>query len=374
LLKRKLYIIPRLTKMEIVGSTPLGLGAPQRRVNLAVPFSIWIQPTKRSNLGRSLLAYDVPDPSCAELSTQEIEHYLSELFDRGLNAAFIEGGEPLVREDWGRILRFVTEHAFTMFRTNGTLIDDRIADEIAGSRVGLVCVDIEGGLPHTHDYLVGLDGAFDRSVAAVRRLVRRGVRTFVTTILTRNNASELQRLLDLTAELGAEKLGVLRLYPLGRARENWGKLSISLEDQMKALDKLVVPSTVKLMQSWHPYDPNCCWQISAVDAYGNNIGCPYLRDFAFYGNVRNQSVLESWSNPRYVAIRSAEVHGACSSCSDNDPNAAGGCRSTAYAFSGKWDAPDPYCSHMNEGTDLTVLPDWLQNLGRFGPPVEDHKA
>ena len=35
----------------------------------------------------------------------------------------------------------------------------------------------------------------------------------------------------------------------------------------------------------------------------------------------------------------------------------GGCRATAYAFHGRFDAPDPFDLELNDGIDLTTLPE-----------------
>lgn len=255
---------------------------------MAAPFTLWIQPTKRSNLD-SILSYDVPDPDQPELSAEEIKRVLREMFERDLNSVFFEGGEPFLRDDFLSLVDFATPMAFTIVRTNGTLITHKTAARLKAANVAVVCVDIEGATAATHDRIVGTPGAFELSVRGARHLVEQGITTFVSTILTRHNIGELQAMAELTANIGAQKLGVLRLYPLGMARRNWTDLAVSLPEQMAALRSLRPKAGVKLMQSWHPNDPNCCWQMSAVDAYGNSIGCPYLRDFANYGNVREST-------------------------------------------------------------------------------------
>ncbi|MGA5822852.1 radical SAM protein [Kitasatospora sp. NPDC094028] len=334
---------------------------------MAAPFTLWVQPTKRSNL-RSLFAYDVPDPNGQEMTLAEMQGVLQEMFDLGLNSVFLEGGEPFLREDFLDLVEFATPMAFTMVRTNGTLITAESARRLKDSNAAIVCVDLEGATAGTHDGLVGVDGAFERALRGARHLVEAGVTTYISTILNRRNHHEMQALLNLTADIGADKLGVLRLYPLGMARKNWKELSLPLSRQIATLDSLVVPDGIQLMQSWHPKDPNCCWQMSAVDAYGNSIGCPYLRDFANYGNVRRMSFMETWRNPAYRAVRAASTPGGCVECSENDENRVGGCRSTAFAFNGTWDAPDPYCEHMNSGVDLTELPPRIVDLP-FGAPA-----
>jgi hypothetical protein len=68
--------------------------------------------------------------------------------------------------------------------------------------------------------------------------------------------------------------------------------------------------------------------------------------------------LETWNHPLYQELRSNAVEHNCPECSATQ-GTFGGCRSTAYAFHGRWAAPDPYCRHTNEGVDLRALPQRL---------------
>ena len=55
------------------------------------------------------------------------------------------------------------------------------------------------------------------------------------TILNKRNAGEMQAILDLAHGLGAERVGVLRLYPLGPVKRRWSDLALSLDEQMAAI-------------------------------------------------------------------------------------------------------------------------------------------
>ena len=61
---------------------------------------------------------------------------------------------------------------------------------------------------------------------------------------------------------------------------------------------------------------------------------------------------------QYRGRRQSDVEETCAECSQTQ-GTLGGCRSTAYAFHGRFTASDPYCIHNNQGVDLNVLPQWL---------------
>jgi radical SAM protein with 4Fe4S-binding SPASM domain len=294
-----------------------------------------------------------------ELDTKEWLEFIDYLVSNNFIRIYIEGGEPLFRPDFLRILKHAAPKLMTVVRTNGTLIDRRLAFELKSIGVGRVLVDIMGARPGTHDGLTGIEGSFGKSCAAVGYLAEAGIKTDVLTILNRKNVGEIQGCIDLAHSLGALRLGVLRLYPLGRAKRAWADLALSLDEQMAALADLKVPADFSIMQSWHPNDRNCCWQGATVNAWGDSIGCTYLREYVNFGNIRRTPFLETWhTDPLYRTLRAGHVEKSCGSCHEKD-GTAGGCRSTAYAFHGRWDAPDPFCSNLNDGVDVRVLPERL---------------
>src|SRR5262249_42185177 len=143
--------------------------------------------------------------------------------------------------------------------------------------VGRLYVDLFAAVPEIQDELTGRAGSFDAAIEGIRHARAAGLKVTLLGILSRKNHQHLQRYLDLAKEFDCDQVGVLRLYPLGRAKKNWAELSLSLDEMMTALHSLKVPPGVQLMQSWHPRDGNCCWQNAAVSPDGHSIGCPYLR-------------------------------------------------------------------------------------------------
>ena len=147
----------------------------------------------------------------------------------------------------------------------------------------------------------------------------------------------------LPPDLGAERVGILRLYPLGRAERIWSDIALSLEEQTAAIRSLPQrPPGLSVMQSWHPNNRNCCWQAAAVDAFGRSIGCMYLREYVDFGPVGDVRHVDIWRhNPLYRHLRSGRVERGCADCTASQ-GSTGGCRAAAYAFHGRWTAPDPF--------------------------------
>jgi radical SAM protein with 4Fe4S-binding SPASM domain len=323
---------------------------------LQSPFKVTLSITQTCNLDCKLCYANCDRRRRVdELTTAEWLRVVDYLAANGFISLYIEGGEPLARRDFLKVLSVCTSGMMTLLRTNGTLIDRKMARRLKQIGVGRVLVDIMGASSRTHDYLVGVEGSFARACQAVRHLLEAGIETDVLTILNRHNMAELQDYLDLAKALGVPRAGILRLYPLGRAKARWSELALSLDEQMAALEALVPPPGLKVMKSWHPTDRNCCWQSAAIDPFGRSIGCAYLREYVDYGNVREMPFLETWQHPLYRELRSGAVEKSCATC-ESSQGTRGGCRSAAYAFHRRWNAPDPFCTAMNDGVDLRVLP------------------
>jgi radical SAM protein with 4Fe4S-binding SPASM domain len=298
-------------------------------------------------------------PSKDELPDDQWLKFIDYLVENHFIAAYFEGGEPLQRSGFIRVLQHSSRSMMTWLRTHATLIDGSLARRLKQAGLGGAFVELMGATAVTHERGTGVAGSFEATCRGIRHLREEEIDTRLVVILTRHTAPELNDILMLARDLDVAQVSVLRLYPIGRAKRRWGELALSLDEQMAALDGLRPPPGVRVAHSWHPHDKNCCWNSVAVNARGDSIGCPYLRELVNYGNVFETPLLQSWhTDPLYRRLRSGRVDAACGGCERRE-GSRGGCRATAFAFSGRWDAPDPFCTDMNQGVDLRVLPDWL---------------
>jgi len=292
----------------------------------------------------------------AELGMEFWQDFLDRCIDEGVIAFYFEGGEPFLREGFEELLAHLAGRAFLMVRTNATLIDQDRARRLRKIGVGEVFVDLWGASADVHEAMTGVAGSHARALAGIRHLVEAGVKVKLLYVLTRVNAGEAA-----AAAAAADRLvpggsiAFLRLYPLGRARREWGRLALSLDAQMQALAAAGQAGGAAVVHSWHPNNHNCCWQMAAVRADGEAIGCAYLRDYVAFGSVEEQSLLETWEHPLHRRLRSGAVEASCGTCAASQ-GSHGGCRASAYGFHGDFAAPDPYDTVLNEGLDLTRLP------------------
>jgi heme d1 biosynthesis radical SAM protein NirJ len=155
----------------------------------------------------------------------------------GVPVLILSGGEPLLRPDIFEISRRAKAMGFYVgLSSNGTLIDDETADRI--SEVGYDYVGISlDGMRETHDTFRRKPGAFDASLAGLRRCRDRRLKVGVRFTLTLDNAGELPDLLRLTEAEEIDKFYLSHLVYAGRGNVNRAA-DVAYEVTRRAMDQL----------------------------------------------------------------------------------------------------------------------------------------
>ncbi len=155
-----------------------------------------------------------------ELDTGEVFRVLAELKECRVPALILSGGEPLLRPDLFKIAERAKELGFYLgLSSNGTLMDDSMAERIAAARFNYVGVSLDG-LAENHDRIRGKAGAFVESIAGIRNCNARGVKAGIRFTPTRENADDLPRLLDRMPEEGIDRFYLSHWNYAGRGQAN----------------------------------------------------------------------------------------------------------------------------------------------------------
>lgn len=187
------------------------------------PVVIW-NLVRRCNLTcKHCYALSADHDYAGELSTQEVCTVMDDLKAFHVPVLILSGGEPLLRPDILDIARRAREMRFYVgLSTNGTLIDEDWADRIAAADFNYVGISLDG-LGPVHDKFRRLEGAFDRSLAAVRLLRERGVRVGLRYTMTDMNAADFVPLLELMRAEGVPKFYFSHLNYAGRGNIHRGR-------------------------------------------------------------------------------------------------------------------------------------------------------
>ncbi|MHB9132579.1 MAG: radical SAM protein [Armatimonadota bacterium] len=330
--------------------------------------------TRRCNL-RCRFCYNLPyltKDATGEVSAEEIGGFLNMLQPlQGKQPILtILGGEPLLEpEKLLEVTRRAAKQGFTtLVSTNGTLVSDDFARQAALIRLQ-VQVSLDGHTAKLHDQVRG-DGAFDRTIAGIRTLVRNRAHTIVSMVCHRENFAYLENFFDLAKSLKVQEARFIPLKQLGGAAE--GKLKPVPLDEMlrKAFDlfqrrpdllSLTGRDAFAILANTCRYSsrrPSCGTgqQTVLLDADGSLYPClntnqpefriANLRDpgFDFPRIWKDSPVLERVR--RFTSLLNAD--GGHTTCPVRFW-CLGGCRGENYALTGAMEKRPPHCTELRRG-------------------------
>ncbi len=151
------------------------------------------------------------------LSVDDFQKAVNEAIPLGLSSVKLTGGEPLLHPDFSRFLEIIHHQNLSLIiETNGLLCTPDRAAEIAAIPDAFVSVSIDGADADTHDRIRGVSGSFDSACEAVRALSGRGVRTQMILSLMRDNLDQIDDVIEMAADLGAESVKFNQVQPIAR--------------------------------------------------------------------------------------------------------------------------------------------------------------
>lgn len=178
------------------------------------PYFLVLSPTMRCNLncyGCYAGSYTQKD----DLETEIVDDIMRQSKELGMFFMTISGGEPFVRPD---LLELFAKHNDMYFQvyTNGTLIDEKMADKLVELGNVFPAISVEGFKKET-DRRRGL-GTFEKITGAMDRLKERGVPFgFSATVIRENNEFLVsEEFVDFYVEKGCLLGWYFNYIPIGR--------------------------------------------------------------------------------------------------------------------------------------------------------------
>jgi radical SAM protein with 4Fe4S-binding SPASM domain len=139
-----------------------------------------------------------------EMTTAEIFRILDELASMGVMLVTLSGGEATLRRDFIEIVTYAREKGFVIrLFTNGLTMTRELAHKLAALAVQSVEISLYSTHAETHDFITGVPGSFDRTVAGIRHLVDARVSVTIKTPVMSINEHETSDYQRFAAELGA---------------------------------------------------------------------------------------------------------------------------------------------------------------------------
>jgi radical SAM protein with 4Fe4S-binding SPASM domain len=238
--------------------------------------------------------------SSDELSLEEKLKLVDDLYEAGVKVPVFSGGEPLIHPDFFPVLeKMVNKGMHIGAASNGTIINEEMAERLKLKGLNYIEISLDSTHPEVHDEFRGHKGAWEKTVEGIKNCVEAGLFTGVAMTVTKNTMNEIDNMLDLTKELGAQRFIHFNFIPAGRGPKIIDQ-DLSPSDRENVLKKLSkrrrtagfeVLSTspqyarVCLQQSLgKSIDPNTLY----VESRGSNTSQFYVESPSHYNLISNK--------------------------------------------------------------------------------------
>jgi heme b synthase len=332
---------------------------------------------RRLDVSRQLMQND--------LTTAESFAFIDQLVGCAKPILVLSGGEPLFRPDIFDIANHARERGLPVaLATNGTLIDEHMADAIAAAGIRRVAISIDGADATTHDNFRRQPGSLEAALNGFRRLRRRGMSLQINCTVTKHNVHQIETLYAMACAEGADALHLFMLVPVGCGVQIAESNMLPAEEYERVLNWMYDKSRLRelhLKATCAPHYFRVMRQRAAADhvrseathSHGKPHGAGHHHDMAAMtkgclagsaicfvshtgevfpcgylpvsaGNVKRQAFADIWRDAEVFArLRDVDqLEGKCGLCEFK--RICMGCRARAFhAAHGDYMAEEPFC-------------------------------
>lgn len=305
-----------------------------------------------------------------ELTTEEGLALIDSIERAGPKLLIFSGGDPMMRPDIFELIRHATAKrtmrvALSPSATPRLLKTD--FHKIREAGIARMSLSIDGYDRESHDTFRGVPDTWDWTMEAVKKAKDAGIGLQINTTMTRMNFEHFDAFPKLLEWVEPVTWSVFMLVPMGRGKREdllRGREIEDLFEKMAALSARV-PYAIKTTEGQHYRRVSLQSRGLPPDSRDHSIiGLNDGKGFIFIshtgevmpsgflplvgGDVRQGEVLDIYrDSPVFRELRDpASFKGKCGICEYHD--ICGGSRARAYAMTGDYLGPEPYCIYRPE--------------------------
>src|SRR3954452_7809787 len=314
----------------------------------------------------------------AELETEHWTRVFREARALGVLQLALTGGEPMLRRDLDELVAAGRAAGlYSTLVTAGTRFTPERAAELKDAGLDHVQVSIQSPDPEENDRIAGIR-SFDRKMAAARAVRELGLPLTINCVLHRQNLDRIEEILQLTEDLGAQRLELANTQYYGWAVVNQQALIPTRaqlergEEAVRRFRERVGPRITVLWVLPDLYEelPKPCmggWGRTTIVLAPNGEVLPCQAAATIPGlrfdNVRDRSLRSIWEeSDAFTRFRGTDwMQEPCRSCPlGRQEEDWGGCRCQALGLTGAAPATDPVCRFSPHHTTVVAARDLPQ--------------
>ena len=299
------------------------------------------------------------DEECPELAIQDIKRVVDILVEQQVPFINFGGGEPLIRKDLYEVAEYASKRGLNVsMNTNGWLLDDEAAQRLKDVGFKSVGISIDSSVPSVHDEFRNMPGSYEKAVRGLDALRKVGLKSTMSSVISRINYQAFRELLDLAREHGVGQVYLHNFKCSGRGLKNREELDLSpaewqafylealavkhqTDDLTISFDDPVIASLPEYQEKTMVKGSSCGKLSLHLRPNGDITPCGFIP--VVVGNILKEDFEKIWfDSPVLKAMRAKEATGKCSGCSAFD-DCQGGCTARAFATTGDFNQPDPHC-------------------------------
>jgi MoaA/NifB/PqqE/SkfB family radical SAM enzyme len=236
----------------------------------------------------------------AELSEDDYKAVAQQLIDASVFTVAFGGGEPILRRDCVSTIEVLASAGIDVhLTTSGWSMTRLTAERLQAAGLGTLFVSVDSATESLHDSFRRREGAFRRALNALREAAYVGLRTRLSTVVSRLNIGDLEPIAHLALEYGAAGVEFKRFRPSGNgllSREKWELTGADLEEsriRIEGLNNSLDTDIVLIDNEKEENTPCPCGRRSiCIRPNGDVTPCPYVERVV--GNLMDAPLLEVW--------------------------------------------------------------------------------
>jgi AdoMet-dependent heme synthase len=281
--------------------------------NKAIPISVVLELTRKCNIS-CCHCYNFKDN--AELNFSQVKDIARQLRQSGTLFLSLTGGEIFTKPDIFDICFYLRQSGFDLsLFTNGTLINQSNIKTIQELNLSEVGISIQGATAKTHDKIVGVKGAYAKSINAIKLLKNARILVNLKCTLMKDNFAEYKDLIKLANQLGVAYI----IDPIVSPKDDGSKdvlIHRLTEKQLASFYQNALLNQKGFNSQAEPDDDFTCLAgtvMASISAKGDVYPCIQLPEKI--GNVFESNFKHIWANSKFLSQMRKKINiEQCNNC------------------------------------------------------------